>query len=121
MIPPRLEQLEAKLRAAAACRRYQEVARLAAEFGEAARSYAQALPKGDPRAAEAARKLDEVLSWALVMMQAARSACAAGLRRVTTANRYARRYGEPGRLPPYDWTRDPPSALRRQFTDTSPA
>lgn len=96
MIPPSLEQLEKKLRAAAACRRYQEVTRLAAEFGEGVRAYARALPKGDPRAVEAAHKLDEVLSWTLVMLQAARSTCLAELRRVTAANRYSRRYSEPG-------------------------
>jgi len=98
MIPPLLEQLENKLRAAAACRRYQEVTQLAAEFGQAVRAYARALPKGDPRAAEAARKLDEVLSWTLVMLEAARSTCLAELRRVTAAHRYSRRYSEPGRV-----------------------
>jgi len=80
MIPPLLEQLEKKLRAAAACRRYQEVTRLATEFGQAVRAYAQSLPKGDRRAAEAAR-----------------STCLAELRRVTTANRYASPCGEPRR------------------------
>jgi hypothetical protein len=97
MIPSRLERLEAELRQAAACRRYQEVARLATEYGEAARAYARSLPQGDSRAAEAGRKLDDLLSWALVMMQAARSACAAGLRRAAMANCYARPAGEVGR------------------------
>jgi hypothetical protein len=97
MIPSPLERLEAELRRAAACRRYEEVARLAAECGEAARTYARTLPQGDPRAAEAGRKLNDLLSWALVMMQAARSACAAGLRQAAAATRYARPLGEPGR------------------------
>jgi hypothetical protein len=97
MIPLHLEQLEKKLRAAAACRRYQEVTQLATEFGQAVRAYAQALPKGDRRAVEAAHKLDDVLSWTLVTLQAARSTCLAELRRVTTANRYARPCGEPRR------------------------
>jgi len=97
MTPPRLERLERELRHAAACRRYREVARLATEFGAAARRYAQTLPPGDPRAAEAARKVDGLLSWALVMMQAARAACAAQLRQVGTATRYSRRCGQPGR------------------------
>jgi hypothetical protein len=97
MIPQRLDRLESELRRAAACRRYREVARLATEFGEAARAYAQTLPKGDPRAVEAERKVDSLLSWALVMMQAARTACAAQLRQVETATRYSRRRGEPGR------------------------
>jgi hypothetical protein len=95
MIPPRLEEIERKLRDAAARRRYPEVARLAREFGEATRAYAQSLPKGDPRGAEAARKLADVLSWTLVMMRAARSSCAAELRRVATATRYSRPYGNP--------------------------
>jgi NTP pyrophosphatase (non-canonical NTP hydrolase) len=94
MMPPLLEQLEKKLRAAARCRRYPEVTRLTAEFGEAVRAYAQSLPKSDPRVEEAARKLDDVLSWALVMLYAARSSCLAELRRVTAANRYSRRYSE---------------------------
>jgi hypothetical protein len=97
MIPPGLEQQERELRAAAAARQYPEVARLAVVFGQAVRAYTEALPKGDPRVAEAARRLDEVLSWALVMLQGARGACAAELRRVTTANRYARTYPETGR------------------------
>ena len=97
MIPPRLERLEKELRHAAASRRYREVARWAAEFGEAARAYAETRPPGDPRAAEAALKVDGLLSWALVMMQAARAACAAQLRQVDTATRYSRRCGQPGR------------------------
>ena len=97
MIPQRLGQLEAELRRAAESRRYEDAARLAAEYGEAARAYARSLPKGDSRAAEAGRKLDDLLSWALVMMQAARSACAAGLRRAATATRYAHPAGEAGR------------------------
>jgi hypothetical protein len=97
MMPPRLERLESELRQAAACRRYREAVRLATEFGEAARAYAQTLPRGDPRAAEAARKVDSLFSWALVMMQAARAACAAQLRQIETATRYSRRCGEPGR------------------------
>ena len=97
MIPARIEQLETELRAAAACRRYEDAARLAAEYGEAARAYARSLPQGDPRAAEAGRKLDDLLAWVLVMMQAARSACAAGLRRAATATRYAHPAGEAGR------------------------
>jgi hypothetical protein len=97
MIPQRVEQLEVELRRAAASRRYADVPRLAAKFGEAARAYAQTLPKGDPRAGEAARKLNETLSWTLLMMQAARAACAAELRRVTTATRYVRPFGEPAK------------------------
>jgi hypothetical protein len=88
MSSQRLEQIDKEMRHAAACRQYREVARLAKEIGEAARAYADALSKGDPRAAESVRKLYDLLSWALVMMQAARSACAAELRRVTTATRY---------------------------------
>jgi len=92
-----LEQLDRELRQAATSKRYQDVVRLAAEFGEAVKAFAQSLPQGDPRAAEAGRKLSELLSWALVMMQAARSNCLADLRRVATANRYSRRCGEPGK------------------------
>jgi hypothetical protein len=98
MISPRAEQLERELRHATAGRRYQEVTRLAAEFGEAVRAYTEGLPPGDCRASEAAGKLDSVLSWALVMIQAARSNCLAQLRQVTAANRYARRHREPGRI-----------------------
>jgi len=93
-----LERMEQELRLAAAARRYDEVVRLAAQFGEAVQALVQALPEGDPRAAEAARKLMDLLSWALVMMQAARSACLADLRRVATANRYSHRSSEPGRV-----------------------
>ena len=74
------------------------MARVATDFAEAVRANAQRLPQGDPRAAEAGRKLGEVLSWALVMTQAARSSCVAELRRVTAANRYSRRCGESGRV-----------------------
>jgi len=98
MTASHLEQLEKKLRHAAASRRYKDVSRLAAEFGEAVQVFVRALPKGDPRAVEAERKLLDLLSWALVMMQAARSTCLADLRRVATANRYSRRCGEPGRV-----------------------
>jgi len=96
MIPQHLEHREMKLRNAAASRRYSEAARLAMEFGEAVREYARGLPKGDPRARMAARRLDEALSWALVMLQAARGACVSELRRIATANRYARIYKDPG-------------------------
>jgi hypothetical protein len=92
-----LEQLEAELRGAAASRRYKETARVAVEFGEAVRAYEQTLPDNDPRAGEAARKLDEALSWALLMLKAARAACAEELRRVTTARRYVRACAKPGR------------------------
>lgn len=91
MTSQRMQELEKELRLAAAGRQYREVARLAAKVGEAAQAYARSVPKGDPRAAEAARKLDDLLGWALVMLQAARSACTAELRRVTTATRYTRR------------------------------
>jgi len=93
-----LERLEKELRRAAASRQYTDVARLAAEFGEAVQGLTKALPKGHPRAAEAERKLVDLLSWAIVLMQAARSTCLANLRQVGTANRYSRRIGEPGRL-----------------------
>jgi hypothetical protein len=97
MIPSSLEQLEAEVRGAAASRRYADTARLAAEFGKALRAYAQTFPRNDPRAREAARKLHEVLSWTLLMLKAARASCAAELRRVTTAGRYVRPCGQPGR------------------------
>jgi len=95
MIPQRLEQLESELRQAAACRQYQQVGSLAGEIGEAVRAYIQTLPQRDPRCAEAARGLDDLLSWALVMMQAARSDCATELRMVTTATGYGRSRREP--------------------------
>jgi hypothetical protein len=94
-----MEQLARELRLAAAGREYQKVARLAGELGEAARAFAESLPKGDSRAVEAARQLHDLISWALVMMQAARSACTLELRRVTTATRYTRRCDEPDRTP----------------------
>lgn len=95
MLAPHLQQLEKKLRSAAASRRYKDTTRLAVEFGEAVRAFVRALPKGDPRAFEAERRLLDVLAWALVMTQAARSTCLADLRRVATANRYSRPCGEP--------------------------
>src|ERR1019366_1790314 len=97
MIAPRVEQLEKDLRRAAACRQYKEVVRLATEIGGGARGHALDARKGDARAAESARKMYDLLSWALVMMQAARSACVAELRLVTTATRYARPSGATGR------------------------
>ena len=97
MTPLRLEQLEAELRSAAASRRYAETVLLAAELCQTQRAYAQSFPKGDPRAREAARKVDEVLSWALLMLKAARASCARELRRVTTAGRYVRPCGQLGR------------------------
>ena len=93
-----LEQLEKQLRQAAASRRYKDVSRLSKELGEAVQAVLRTLPKGDPRAREAGRKLIDLLSWALAMTQAARGTCLADLRRVATANRYSRRCGEPGRL-----------------------
>ncbi len=97
MMPSYLVQLEEQVRRAAASRQYAEVTRLTAEFADAARAYAQALPKGDPRAGETMRRLVDLLSWALVMVQGARAACAAELRQVATANRYSRRSAEPAR------------------------
>ena len=97
MLPPSLELLEKRLRRATECRRHAEVARLATEFAEGVRKYAQTLPRGDPHRAGAARKVLEVLSWTLLMTQAARATCLADLRRVATANRYARRTSEPAR------------------------
>jgi hypothetical protein len=92
MMPSRFEQLEKEICAAAAGRRYREVARLVPEYGEAVRAYVRSLPKGDPRAAVAVRQLDDLFSWTLAMLHAARFACAAELRRVATATRYARSY-----------------------------
>jgi len=97
MTASHLDQLERKLRHAAAARRYKDVARLTVELGEAVLAFTGTLPKGDPRAAEAESKFMGVLSWALVMMQAARSTCLADLRRVATAHRYSRRCAGPGR------------------------
>ena len=91
MMPPYLDQLEERVRYAAACRRYGDAVRLAAEFGESARAYAQALPKGDPRAGQAGRRVVDLLSWALVIVQGERATCAKELRRVTAARRYSRR------------------------------
>jgi len=65
-----LEQLEKQLRQAAASRRYKDVSRLSKELGEAVQAVLRTLPKGDPRAREAGRKLIDLLSWALVMTQA---------------------------------------------------
>ena len=90
MIPQLLEQLEIELRRAAACRQYRQVASLAEEICEGVWAYTQTLPEGDPRRAAAAHKLDDLLSWTLVMMRAARSDCAFELRRVTTATGYRR-------------------------------
>jgi hypothetical protein len=97
MIPPYLEQLEEQVRRAAASRQYEEIVRLSAAFAGSVRAYTQALPKGDPRAGDAMRRLVDLLSWSLVMVQGARAACSAELRRVSTANRYSRRDGAPGR------------------------
>jgi hypothetical protein len=93
-MPPPLDRIEDELRRAAASRRYPDVTRLAAEFGKAAEAKVQDLPQGDPRAAEVARKLDDLLSWALVMMKAARSDCAAELLRLNTATIYNHPIGE---------------------------
>ncbi|HUP04090.1 MAG TPA: hypothetical protein VMU19_08875 [Bryobacteraceae bacterium] len=97
MIPSRLHRLETELRRAAASRRYAETARLAAQLGEAVANFAAALPKGDPRAREAARGFAEATSWALLMLKAARANCLAEYRRVSAANRYTRRTGEANR------------------------
>jgi hypothetical protein len=96
-MPPYLEQLEEKVRHAAACRRYELVGRLAAEYAEAVRAYARSLPKGDPRAQEAGRKVAGLFSWALAMVQSARANYAAELRRLSTATSYSRRSPEPAR------------------------
>lgn len=95
MMPAHLGRLEEKVRHAAACRRYEDIGPLAAEFAETVRAYAQALPKGDARRREAGWKVVELLSWALVTVQGARAVCAGELRRVTATNRYSRRCIEP--------------------------
>jgi hypothetical protein len=95
MMPVHLVRLEEKVRHAGACRRYDDIGRLAAEFAEAARVYAQTLPKGDPREREAGRQVVELLSWALATVQGARAICAGELRRVTATTRYSRRCVEP--------------------------
>jgi len=97
MIPPYLEQLEEQVRCAAASRQYEEIGRLAAAFAESVRAYTQTLPAGDARAGDAMRRLVDLLSWSLVMVQGGRAACSAELRRVRTANRYSRRDGPPAR------------------------
>jgi hypothetical protein len=88
MIPERLQQLERELRAAAAARLYPEVRRLATEFCSVAAAYASALPAEDPRVANAAAKVDEVLNWSILMMQLARSACSSELQRIRTTRQY---------------------------------
>jgi|SRR5580698_2851298 hypothetical protein len=95
MMPSHLGRLEEKVRHAAACRRYDDIGPLAAEFAEAARAYAQTLPKGDSRARETGRRVVELFSWALATVQRARAVCAGKLRRVTATNRYSRRCIEP--------------------------
>lgn len=94
MMPPRLEELEKKLRGAAASRKYAEVREVALELDEAARAHLQTLPKNDPQVPELARYLADLLSWALVMTQAGRSACAAELRRVSFVHSYSHPCGE---------------------------
>lgn len=91
MMPERLEQLEERVRCAVACRRYADAVRLAGEFGEAAWAYAQALPKGDARAAQAGRRVVDLFSWALVLVQGERASRAEELGRIVTAHRYSRR------------------------------
>ena len=95
MIPPYLEQLEEQVRHAAASRQYREVAPRIDAFAGSVRAYVQSLPKGDPHRAEAARRVIDLLSWSLVMLQGARASCAAELRQVVTADRYSRRNREP--------------------------
>jgi hypothetical protein len=94
MMPAHLGRLEEKVRHAAACRRYDDIGPLAAEFAEAARAYARTLPKGDPRASETGRQVVELLSWALATVQGARAICAGELRRVTATTRYSWRSAE---------------------------
>jgi hypothetical protein len=94
MMPVHLARLEEKVRYAAACRRYDDIGRLATEFAEAARAYAQTLPKGDPRARETGGQVVELLSWALATVQGARAICAGELRRVTATTRYSWRFAE---------------------------
>ena len=94
-MPPELQRLEKNLRQAAGRKRYTEVARLAAEMGERTREYVQSLAPGDPQRAQAVRNLDDLYSWTLVMMQAARASCLVQLRRAATANRYSVRPAPP--------------------------
>jgi hypothetical protein len=97
MMPAYLGRLEEKVRHAAACRRYEDVGRLAGEYAEAVRAYAQSLPKGDLRAREASRQVVDLLEWALATVQRARAVCAGELGRVTAATRYSRGCAEPDR------------------------
>ena len=95
MIPDYLMQLENELRAAAQGRRYDDVRRLSASFCADVAAYAATLPPRDPLVAEAAAKVDDLLSWAILMMQTARASCAEELRRASTAQRYLDGQGSP--------------------------
>ena len=95
MIPDYLVQLENELRGAAQGRRYDDVRRLSAAFCADVAAYAATLPPRDPLVAEAASKIDGLLSWAILMMQTARASCAEELRRASTAQRYLGSQGSP--------------------------
>ena len=88
MMPEHLQEIERELRRAAAARLYGEVRRLANEFCGSAWSYTKSLPPDDPRLRETARKIEEVLGWAIVIMQLARAASGAELQRLRTTKRF---------------------------------
>jgi len=88
MIPEKLQQIELELRRAAAARLYDDVRRLATEFCTLAAAYAGTLPQGGPEAESAHKRVEEVLGWAILMMQLARSACLTDLQRLKSARRF---------------------------------
>jgi hypothetical protein len=96
-MPTHLTQIEEKLRRAAEGRHYAEVERLALELSQAVREYAAGFPPGDERGARALGEFLDLISWALILMQSARSSCLAQLRMVTTAQRYAQQRGPAAR------------------------
>lgn len=90
MIPESLLKLEQQLRLAAETQHYDDVQRASAALCQAVESHLITLRAGDPDVSRIADRLSRTLDRTLLLMLAARAACADELRRISKLNGYLR-------------------------------
>jgi hypothetical protein len=83
-----LNDFEQQLRRAVAERRYLDVQRLACSYCDSALVYLATLTPGDPQIAGTGLHVQEVLSWANLVLTTARSAISAPLTALPLISRY---------------------------------
>lgn len=83
-----LQANEEELRRAVAEGRYQDVQRLAASYCDSALEHLATLKPGDPRIPEVGSRVQEVLSWAHLVLITARTTIAAPLAALPLVSRY---------------------------------